>query len=49
VDMVVPRHELRPTLSKLCRILTKAPVAPPAPSSVVAVLPQGDEFTPANA
>jgi acetyl-CoA carboxylase carboxyl transferase subunit beta len=49
VDMVVPRHELRPTLSKLCRILTKAPAAPPSPSSVVAVLPQGDEFTPANA
>ena len=25
VDMVVHRHELRPTLARLCRILTKAP------------------------
>jgi acetyl-CoA carboxylase carboxyl transferase subunit beta len=25
VDMVVHRHELRPTLSRLCRVLTKAP------------------------
>jgi acetyl-CoA carboxylase carboxyl transferase subunit beta len=25
VDMVVHRHELRPTLAKLCRLLTKAP------------------------
>ena len=24
VDMVVHRHELRPTLSRLCRVLTKA-------------------------
>jgi len=30
VDMVVHRHKLRPTLSELCRILTKAPPAPPA-------------------
>jgi acetyl-CoA carboxylase carboxyl transferase subunit beta len=27
VDMVVHRHKLRPTLSELCRILTKAPPA----------------------
>ncbi|PNB25735.1 acetyl-CoA carboxylase carboxyl transferase subunit beta, partial [Pseudomonas sp. FW305-130] len=25
VDMVVHRHELRPTLARLCRLLTKAP------------------------
>jgi acetyl-CoA carboxylase carboxyl transferase subunit beta len=25
VDMVVHRHQLRPTLAKLCRLLTKAP------------------------
>src|SRR6202008_258771 len=25
VDMVVPRHALRPTLARLCRLLTKAP------------------------
>jgi len=37
VDMVVHRHQLRPTLGRLCRLLTKAPVAqaqesPPAPA-----------------
>jgi acetyl-CoA carboxylase carboxyl transferase subunit beta len=30
VDMVVHRHALRATLANLCRILTKAPAAPPA-------------------
>ena len=25
VDMVVHRHELRPTLARLCRLLTKSP------------------------
>jgi acetyl-CoA carboxylase carboxyl transferase subunit beta len=30
VDMVVHRHKLRATLSRLCRLLTKAPPAPPA-------------------
>jgi acetyl-CoA carboxylase carboxyl transferase subunit beta len=50
VDMVVPRHELRATLSNLCRLLTKAPVAPPAPAPVVATLPQTDDLTaPTNA
>jgi acetyl-CoA carboxylase carboxyl transferase subunit beta len=29
VDMVVHRHELRPTLSRLCRVLTKAPEPKP--------------------
>ncbi len=29
VDMVVHRHELRATLANLCRLLTKAPAAPP--------------------
>jgi len=33
VDMVVHRHELRPTLAALCRLLTKAP-APPARSNL---------------
>ncbi len=28
VDMVVPRRELRTTLAKLCRLLTKAPSLP---------------------
>jgi acetyl-CoA carboxylase carboxyl transferase subunit beta len=27
VDMVVHRHELRSTLARLCRLLTKAPSA----------------------
>jgi acetyl-CoA carboxylase carboxyl transferase subunit beta len=30
VDMVVPRTQLRPMLANLCRLLTKAPVKPPA-------------------
>ena len=30
VDMVVHRHKLRETLSRLCRVLTKAPAAEPA-------------------
>ena len=34
VDMVVHRHELRPTLSNLCRVLTKAPATAVAPSQV---------------
>jgi len=29
VDMVVHRHDLRPTLARLCRLLTKAPGAAP--------------------
>jgi acetyl-CoA carboxylase carboxyl transferase subunit beta len=34
VDMVVHRHELRPTLSNLCRVLTKAPAITVAPPQV---------------
>ncbi len=34
VDMVVHRHELRPTLSNLCRVLTKAPATAVAPPQV---------------
>jgi len=29
IDMVVHRHQLRSTLARLCRLLTKAPPAPP--------------------
>jgi len=41
VDMVVHRHELRATIAKLCRLLTKAPagngaVPPPARASLPA-------------
>jgi len=32
VDMVVHRHELRATLSKLCRVLTKAPASASTPT-----------------
>jgi acetyl-CoA carboxylase carboxyl transferase subunit beta len=31
VDMVVHRHELRPTLARLCRILTRSPALDAAP------------------
>jgi acetyl-CoA carboxylase carboxyl transferase subunit beta len=29
IDMVVHRHHLRPTLARLCRLLTKAPAVEP--------------------
>jgi acetyl-CoA carboxylase carboxyl transferase subunit beta len=31
IDMVVHRHDLRPTLARLCRILTKSPAVETAP------------------
>jgi acetyl-CoA carboxylase carboxyl transferase subunit beta len=34
VDMVVHRHELRATLSRLCRVLTKAPASAATPTLV---------------
>ncbi len=34
VDMVVHRHELRAILANLCRLLTKAPAAPPPDSAM---------------
>jgi acetyl-CoA carboxylase carboxyl transferase subunit beta len=33
VDMVVHRHELRPTLARLCRLLTKSPAIESAPKA----------------
>lgn len=33
VDMVVHRHDLRPTLARLCRLLTKAPAPESAAKS----------------
>ena len=48
VDMVVHRHEMRATLSRICRLLTKA--APLAASSTVAApLPALDAPVPAQA
>jgi acetyl-CoA carboxylase carboxyl transferase subunit beta len=38
VDMVVHRHELRATLSRLCRLLMKAPAAEVAPAAAAAEL-----------
>jgi acetyl-CoA carboxylase carboxyl transferase subunit beta len=42
VDMVVHRHELRPTLARLCRLLTKSPAfeAPSRPAPQVAAAAQ---------
>src|SRR3954471_21394903 len=39
VDMVVHRHELRPTLASLCRILTRMPVPKVEPPPVQDALP----------
>jgi acetyl-CoA carboxylase carboxyl transferase subunit beta len=35
VDMVVHRHDMRATLARLCRVLTKAPAAD-APAQALA-------------
>jgi acetyl-CoA carboxylase carboxyl transferase subunit beta len=39
VDMVVHRHQLRGIIARLCRLLTKAPAAPPARVSLPAPAP----------
>ncbi len=44
VDMVVPRQALRPTLSNICRLLTKSPAAVPTTGPAATPLPlQSDE------
>jgi acetyl-CoA carboxylase carboxyl transferase subunit beta len=40
VDMVVHRHELRATLARLCRLLTKAPAAQPVEPEPVPAEPE---------
>lgn len=35
IDMVVHRHELRPVLARLCRLLMKAPAVPPKPEALL--------------
>jgi len=40
VDMVVHRRELRPTLARLCRLLTRAPAPQPVESQPVPVVAQ---------
>ncbi|OQW55203.1 MAG: acetyl-CoA carboxylase subunit beta [Proteobacteria bacterium SG_bin9] len=42
VDMVVHRHELRPTLARLCRLLMKSPAAQPVPKSAFPDAPPAD-------
>jgi acetyl-CoA carboxylase carboxyl transferase subunit beta len=37
VDMVVHRHDLRPTLARLCRILTKSPAVEAVPKSAPSI------------
>ena len=37
VDMVVHRHDLRPTLARLCRLLTKSPALETASKPAAAV------------
>jgi acetyl-CoA carboxylase carboxyl transferase subunit beta len=52
VDMVVHRHELRPTLARLCRLLTKSPALettskPVAPVTAPAQIVVGADVAPA--
>jgi acetyl-CoA carboxylase carboxyl transferase subunit beta len=47
VDLVVHRHELRPTLANLCRLLTKAPAKPAErPPRILELEPVADEPAP---
>jgi acetyl-CoA carboxylase carboxyl transferase subunit beta len=50
--MVVHRHDLRPTLARLCRLLTKSPAvettSKPAPQAAIpAPIASGAEMAPA--
>jgi acetyl-CoA carboxylase carboxyl transferase subunit beta len=45
VDMVVHRHELRPTLARLCRVLCRAPMPKPEPVPQPEALPAPAETT----
>jgi acetyl-CoA carboxylase carboxyl transferase subunit beta len=52
VDMVVHRHDLRPTLARLCRLLTKSPAIetaskPAAPVITPAQIVSGADVAPA--
>ena len=46
VDLVVHRHELRPTLARLCRVLCKAPAAELAATATVPALATPAEALP---
>jgi acetyl-CoA carboxylase carboxyl transferase subunit beta len=53
IDMVVHRHDLRPTLARLCRLLTKSPAIEtaskpaPQPASAAQIVPAADVAPPA--
>jgi acetyl-CoA carboxylase carboxyl transferase subunit beta len=52
VDMVVHRHEMRPTLARLCRLLTKSPALETAPKPAASIalpapIPSGADVVPA--
>jgi acetyl-CoA carboxylase carboxyl transferase subunit beta len=52
VDMVVHRHDLRPTLARLCRLLTRSPAVetaskPATPVAAAAQIVSGAEVAPA--
>jgi len=47
VDMVVHRHDLRPTLARLCRILTKSPALSTAPKPAPQVSAEPEVVVPA--
>jgi len=48
VDLVVHRHELRPTLARLCRVLCKAPAADVVPA-LPAVATRAEAMPPTSA
>jgi acetyl-CoA carboxylase carboxyl transferase subunit beta len=47
VDMVVHRHDLRPTLARLCRLLTKSP-APETVPKPAPLVPEAAAIVPAS-
>jgi len=49
IDMVVHRHDLKPTLARLCRILTKSPAIDIAPRTVPIDTPAETEISPETA
>jgi acetyl-CoA carboxylase carboxyl transferase subunit beta len=51
IDMVVHRHDLRPTLARLCRLLTKSPAVetaakPAAPIAIPAQIVSAADVAP---
>ncbi len=48
VDMVVHRHDLRPTLARLCRLLTKSPAVEAVPRLAPAIAIAAPIVSPAD-